>query len=911
MPPKPGSRERRYNKTNVSDVASSFVGRRADLDAIASRVNRGARLVTVTGPGGVGKTRVALRFAESVAKSYSARAGGGTWFCDLTEVRSVLGLVAAVASVLGVTKGPRSEEVRILDVTRALAARGRTLLVLDNFEQLVKEGAAVVATWIREAPLVTVLVTSRVALGRPGEELWPLDGLPEDEAAALFLGRAEEIRPGQRARASEATVIADIVSALNGMPLAIELAASRMAVLSAEGVRDRLRRPLDLLVNPHDDTRHASMRRTILESVELLHSDDRRAFAASSVFRNGFTLDAVEAILGADGIARVEVLCRSSLLRAVPTDPSGALRFLFFETIREIAVELGASLPEMDGIRDLHAMHFGVLASELGRSANLENLGPSHAKLAREEDNLRQAHAWALQKRDSRLAFALALGLDVIFSSRGIVEPRLRLLTDTIALGATDAHLAGSGELAALTVARGVAHREAGQVARARADFEVGYSVALAAERPEIAARALLRLGELIEVAGQTSAAHARFAEALSILGRAEESSVTDLLDAEAHLRIGHTHRREGALDLAEAAVGMATDGYRRLGHDEGLASSLYEAAVIAMFEERRDVALARFDEGIRIARRASLEAIGAALTTARGGLLQELGRTEEALAHHADAARVFRELGTRYRETSALYYLGTAYLDAGDAAEADRILSLALARVQGVGAPRYEALIYGGRAIARQMLGDLASSEGALAKAEQALAACETEKALGATIAIHRLTLSLHSGGSVESLSRADAWARAHPSDDSRFAVRMLRAITHPESRATPLALVVYPEAKSFRLPHAVTTVDLSRRAPLRAIVKLLAVRRRESPGEVVAMDDILRAAWPGEKIGVEAAMNRAYVALATLRKLGLRDVLLTSAGGYLLTPSVAVVFAERSGTDAGDPARATGSRA
>jgi hypothetical protein len=135
---------------------------------------------------------------------------------------------------------------------------------------------------------------------------------------------------------------------------------------------------------------------------------------------------------------------------------------------------------------------------------------------------------------------------------------------------------------------------------------------------------------------------------------------------------------------------------------------------------------------------------------------------------------------------------------------------------------------------------------------------------------------------------AEARAIVEAHPSDDSRFALRMLVAKTRPAARREAGALAVLPEGRGFRLPHAQETVDLSRRAPLRGILALLARRRREAPGEAVAVDDLVRAGWPGEKILAEAAQNRFHVALTTLRKLGLRDVLVTADGGYLLDPAV-----------------------
>jgi hypothetical protein len=244
----------------------------------------------------------------------------------------------------------------------------------------------------------------------------------------------------------------------------------------------------------------------------------------------------------------------------------------------------------------------------------------------------------------------------------------------------------------------------------------------------------------------------------------------------------------------------------------------------------------------------------------------------------------------------SALFYLATAYLESGEPEEAERLLSRALDRGRGVGAPRYEALIEGCRAVALALSGDRAASEAALARADRAMAACGSEGALAATIAVHRLTLSVLAGRAAplaEIEPEALALVEAHPSDDSRFALRMLLAAARPRERPAPSALVVLEGARGLRLPGAAATIDLSRRAPLRGILGLLAQRRRGAPGEAVPVDDLIRAGWPGERIVAEAALNRIHVALTTLRKLGLRELLVTADGGYMLDPAVPIVLA------------------
>ncbi|HEY6462614.1 MAG TPA: tetratricopeptide repeat protein, partial [Polyangiaceae bacterium] len=474
---------------------------------------------------------------------------------------------------------------------------------------------------------------------------------------------------------------------------------------------------------------------------------------------------------------------------------------------------------------------------------------------------------------------------------------RLRLLGEAIAKARGSPDL-NEADLAAALLAQGLARRELGEMDVARGDFEEALASATQARHHGLAALAHARIGEIVEIAGATSDAHAHFAQSLSLLESSPNDELRRLNEAETYMRIGHAHRREGRLAAAESAVAEATRRYRLLGHGEGLAGALYESAVVAMFQGRREAALARFDEGLDVARRADARTIVGALTTARGGLLQEMGELDEALVHHAEAARVFRELGSRYRETSALYYLATAYLERGDAREAETLLLRALDAAESVGSPRYRALIEGSCAILLAGRGDLEACGRAMERAEKAQTACATEPALTATIAIHALSCSARARGmdTFDAAARAGlerdarALAIAHPSDDSRFALRMLLSCLRFASKRIPEALMVWEEGRGFRLPHARDAVDLSRRSSLKRILDVLARRRFDAPGEAVSLEEIVRAGWPGEQIGTLSALNRAHVALATLRKLGLRDLLLTGAEGYWLNPAVAV---------------------
>lgn len=890
----------RRTKANLPAPTASFVGRSADLTALGARFDEG-RLVTIVGPGGMGKTSLALQFAREQLAAHAGKRGGGVWLCDLTEARTATDVIGSVAAVLGASLvGLQGERALADAVGRAMARLGRVLVILDNFDRLTEQAAGAVAAWLAAAPSARLLVTSRVPLGLAGEQLWPLAPLPAEDAVELFTRRVRELQPTYDAVA-ELNEVHQIVDAIDRMPLAIELAATRMKVLSTTQLRARLERPLDVLASRREHERHGSMRRTVLDSVELLGGSTRRLFALSASLPNGFTLDAAEAILGDLVMPRHEVLdaldtlVRSSLLRTT-VRPGDVARHAFFETIRDVAEELAASDPAREELRARHVSYYASLCARraqdaVPRASDLE-------ALELELENLLAAHQAALdlasrpgeQARASD-ALTIALRLEPLLSARGLSRLRATMFDETLAVLAAssdtdDAHLAEAH------LARGFARRELGEASTAREDFEQALTLSRRSDQPGLAATALMRLGGISDTVGDTEQARRRFDEALALLEGTPRGRLRTLREAEAFMRIGHAHRREGDLERARAAVVASIARYRRLGRDEGLASAIYELAVIEIFAAHYDEAFAQFDEGFRVARRSGLPVMTAALKTARGCLLQDVGRLDEALEHHAEAARIFREVGSRFREASALYYLATTYLERGDAAEAQAILERALERVEAVGAPRYEALMASCSACALVLVGRNDAALASMVRAESACARVRNEAALECNVCVHRLALALGTGAERDAtsvLARAEKLVAAHGSDDSRFALRALRLVARG-APSTGDALVVAEGGASFSVPGASEPVRLPKRSPLRHILAHLARRRIEAPGEAVTIDDVIRVGWPAEKIGAEAALNRAYVALAALRKKGLRGVLVSADGGYALSRAVVV---------------------
>lgn len=884
-------------------VPSSFVGRVADLDAIAGRFEDGAQLVTITGLGGMGKTRLAQRFAEAQAASYTAPGAGGVWFCDLTGVHGMTAACSVVASALGLQLG--ADEAALADhLGRTLARRGRVLIVLDNFEQLADLAEATLGRWLRVASRARFLVTSRVALGLPGEHLWPLHplqlpppelrdeaGLAEIESVDLFVRRARQLRPDLVLRPDDLAAIADVVRRLDGIPLAIELAAARITALSIVQLRDRLVRRLALLVRSGDAGRHASMRRTIADAWDQLRAAEQDCLAGCTIFAGGFTLDAAEVVLGEDVgpvLPLLESLCLRSLVRATQRlELDGALRFSLYETIREFAAERLAAAPELAArLADRHAAFYAELGRALAVPAAAAGGQPA-ARLDLDLDNLIAAHGHALagtSPEAAEQALSLACGAHRALIRRGMVGQSTRLLDGALARARPTA---APAELAAAVLARGQTHRLLGAWQRARADFEEGLELARAAGDPTLAALGHMRLGELVETDGATDEARGRFATALACLAQVEGDPLGPLHEADVRTRLAHAYRREGELERAEREIRRALELHRAAAHSDDLPMVLYEAGVIAWFRGRYDEALARYDEGLALVQATDARHARGALLYVRAILLQERGDLDVAFDHYVRAIELIRGSGNLYLEASALYYFAGAHLERGQRDDAAKLLERALAMFRDLGVPRYQALTESCRATLFAVAGDLESARRCLAAAEQAAAACRSERALAATVAIHGLYVQMVAAAPVaraELLAEARALAEAHPSDDSRFALRAALACLAREGPPGE-PLIVRSGARALRLPGAATDVDLRRRMPLQRIVLALARKRIEAPGEALALEELLAAGWPGERVGDSAGTNRVHVALSTLRNLGLRGFLVSSADGYALT--------------------------
>jgi predicted ATPase/class 3 adenylate cyclase len=405
---------------NLPSSLTSFIGRTRELGEVVAMV-RSARLVTLTGPGGTGKTRLALAASAALLDDFP----DGVHFIRLAPISDPDLLAATIVGAIGLEQAPTADALTVL--LGHLAER-RVLLVLDNFEQIVA-AAPLVSTLLAEAERLRVLVTSRETLHLHGEQELPIPplGLPdpaggqldpavlaESEAIALFVARARAIVPTFGIDKANAAAIVAICTSLDGLPLAIELAAARVKVLSPEAIRDRLRSSLGLLASADRDVteRQRTLRGAIAWSYDLLSPSEQALFRRAAIFVGGWSLEAAEAVCDPTGEQGTEVfeivasLADKSLVRSEP-GAGGEPRFRYLATIREYALEQLTASGERDSLALRHAQFFAGLAERMVEPLAGSDVVRWVDRLEADHDNLRSAVHWSIEAGEPGLGLRI------------------------------------------------------------------------------------------------------------------------------------------------------------------------------------------------------------------------------------------------------------------------------------------------------------------------------------------------------------------------------------------------------------------------------------------------------------------------------------------------------------------------
>ena len=722
-----GDGHRDFATTDIPRPRTKIIGRDDEVRLISELLIVGnVPLITLTGPGGVGKTRL----AQEIARALQSHFADGAVFVDLSRVQYSSGVLNAIALSLSVRKGGRgSVESGLWDVLR----RQQKLLVLDNFEHLL-EAAPAIGELLGECPVVQVLATSRAPLRIRGEQVVAIEPLSTPDAGAnyevaqieataavaLLLERAQAAGARITSRHDNAETIAEICRRLDGLPLAIELAAPRLQVLSPKALLEMLDKRFDLLITAQRDApaRHQTIQSAIGWSYDLLSPEEQSAFRRLGVFVGGFDLQAAAAILGHDLAMtshRLERLVEQSLVQRTE-GPGGDLRFRLLETVREFAAERLRAAGEEFNSRVAHARHF----LELGESIEGVLYGPEMSRLLDQLEveyaNMRAALGFFAKRGDSESELRLGATLVEFWYHRGNVAEGIDLLTAAVRRGQS-----------ASAPTRG---------------------------------RALCRLSELYSHAAEPDAALKYKLESIEpSREESQPSRIAHALITYAFI-LGYHHERwnEAIAKLEESLVYLPDD---------------YPLGVLGEF--LIEVGDIERGEALVLRGLSFLETKGNRFRM--GGLLTSLGRLQagrgnanEAAALYAEAARSFLTAGTTSAFMYALMHLCVLVSSLGDSSTTARLLGIVaeLHRRFGI-VPEHRALegLKTAEARARQDLGARRFGEHFAAGGSLPI-----DLAMAETIAV------------------ADAIAASPDSDSARIALRQLEKstrVTDPAFDLTP----------------------------------------------------------------------------------------------------------------------------
>ncbi|MBO0687005.1 MAG: AAA family ATPase, partial [Candidatus Dormibacteraeota bacterium] len=367
---------------NLPSPTTTFVGRSRELAEVGDLLARN-RLVTILGAGGIGKTRIALEAAPRAAGRDAA------WFVDLAPLRSGARIWERIAAALGVRE---SDQQAPRQTVIAYLARRRGLIVLDNCEHIVEEIAAVAQALLRGCPQIRVLATSREPLGVYGEQAWRAPPMEPEEAVSLFTERARLTAPSGQV---PERVVGELVSRLDGLPLAIELAAARVAVLSPREILRRVEDAFPLLTGGARTLapRQQTLRATVDWSYDLLGGEQRQLFCRLSAFAGGFDVEAAEAVQGGPVLDLLSGLVNRSLVIAQPS--SLGMRYRLLEVLRQYGQSRLQEKGEAEEVRRRHAVHFLQVARRMDAELRRGERGSWLPRMRLERENLRAALDWA------------------------------------------------------------------------------------------------------------------------------------------------------------------------------------------------------------------------------------------------------------------------------------------------------------------------------------------------------------------------------------------------------------------------------------------------------------------------------------------------------------------------------------
>ena len=738
-----------------------FVGREEEIANLREALASGERLVTLVGAAGMGKTRIAIHYGNHELATWP----GGVWFCDLTEARTLDGAVSTIARSLGVDLG-RAHPVTQLG--HAMANRGRCLVILDNCEQVVESIAPAVSQWLDRAQWASFLITSRERLHLYEESVQQIEPLGFDSALALFVERARHLRPGLKLAGVEFESVKEVVRLVEGMPLAIELAAARMRVMSAEKLVAAMRNRFRLLTGGAS-SRHETLAAAIDGSWDLLQAWEMAAMEHSSVFDGGFTLEAAERVIDLTPwpeapwvVDVVQSLVDKSLLRMwIPEsrDPDNwerAARFGMYVSVQEYARQKLDEERSISGTRAsasarLAEARHGEWYARFGTEEAIEGLeregGTRRQRaLERELPNLIAACRRAVAEGDGKTAAAAFRAACAVFHLRGPFTAAVELGQEvlSVALGIEErasvlatlgraewrawrmqdahAHLDMAmnlyrqlgdrrGEGLVLSYL-GSVHGGQGRMKESQHHFEAALAIQCELGNRGYEANTLRGLGVLHADQGRSEEARAIYEAALATyrdLGDRRGEGITLGF-------LGGLHADQGRMEEARAHYEASIAIHRELGDRDYEGTTLSNLGLVHNVQGRKAEARALFEAALAMARELGDRRREAVVLGYLGVMLGEESQHDEARAYHETALSIHREVGDRGFEGIALVNLGGLSVDQGRVEEARAHYEAALVVTREVG-------MWGGEGVVLSRLAELHLMQGRVDEARESLA--------------------------------------------------------------------------------------------------------------------------------------------------------------------------------------------
>jgi non-specific serine/threonine protein kinase len=704
--------------TNLGVPVSSFVGREDDIEALGGMLSNGAALVTLTGPGGVGKTRL----SQELCRRLLDRFEGGCWFADLSDARGSDAVAHAVAQALGVRPSGTPELAEA--VAGVLQYRKPLLLVLDNFEQVLDHAPATVGLWMRRAPHVRYLITSRALLGLAGEKAYDLPPLSTPSivrsakdpaataahaAARLFVERAREAKPGFTLDESNAADVARICAELDGMPLAIELAAARVGIMQPAQIARKLGQKRNLLRSSRRDV--AVRQRTLDDAIDwsfhLLTGWEKAAFLQASCFREGFSLESAEAVIDLsafdDAPAAIDVaqsLRDKSLLTA--HDTRHERRLGMYRAIREFAERRWLETADTGQQAELsrrHAEHYVAYAEEWNGRIFGRDGEEALDRVDAEVGNLARAEEWGVRGGDGMFAARAALAVAEAMRLRRPGRQLVPLLDDALAALPPDA----ATERVRLKTHLSRACQRCGEWDRALVEADEAVSLARGGTDRNSLMHALLQQGEMRRNRGNFPGALACYSESEAIAQAAGDRRVLGSLMGSR----GAILLNQGQVDAAWGCFGTAEALGRAVGDFETVALNVGNRGVVCESRGEPERALAFHREAEDIARRAGNQLRAAVHLGNQANVHAQMGNFEASLACYREAEAMARELGAKQRIVDIVGNRGSVHASRGEAEEALACFREAEELARELGDQRHIALALRKRASLHARRGD------------------------------------------------------------------------------------------------------------------------------------------------------------------------------------------------------------